>query len=72
MNLSARAATVKRTTNERKVIAVRALANVEPVSALAARHGVSRLLVYRQMHKASAALDDLFSPAQTGDVEVGP
>lgn len=69
MNLSARAATVKLTTNERKVIAVRALANVEPVSALAARHGVSRPLVYRQMHKASAALDDLFSPAQTGDVE---
>ena len=47
-------------------MAVRALADAEPISTLAARHGVSRP-VYRQMHKASAALDDLFSPAQTND-----
>jgi transposase-like protein len=67
MNLSCCAAPVKLTTNERKVMAVRALAGAEPISALAARHGVSRPLVYRQMHKASAALDDLFSPAQTYD-----
>ncbi|RWA46789.1 hypothetical protein AU476_35390 [Cupriavidus sp. UYMSc13B] len=31
---------------------------------MAARHGVSRPLVYRQMRKASAALDEAFSPTQ--------
>ena len=69
MKLSACAATVKLAANERKMIAVGALAGTEPVSTLAARHGVSRPLVYRQMHKASAALDELFSPAQTDDVD---
>src|ERR1700738_4673978 len=67
MKLSACAATVKLAANERKMIAVRALAGTDPVSALAARHGVSRPLVYRQMHKASAALDELFSTEQTDD-----
>ena len=43
------------------------LAGNEPVSALAARHGVSRPLVYRQMRKASAALDELFSTEQADD-----
>jgi len=69
MKLSACAATVKLAANERKMIAVGALAGTEPVSTLAARHGVSRPLVYRQMHKASAALDKLFSPAQTDDAD---
>jgi len=63
------AANVKLSAHERKVIAVRALASAEPISALAARHGVSRPLVYRHMHQASAALDDLFSPTPPGDVE---
>src|SRR6202051_1090093 len=67
MKLSACAATVKLAANERKMIAVRALAGTAPVSTLAARHGVSRPLVYRQMRKASAALDDLFSTEQTDD-----
>ena len=67
MKLSACAATVKLAANERKMIAVRALAGTEPVSTLAARHGVSRPLVYRQMHKASAALDEFFSTEQTDD-----
>src|SRR5260370_15756875 len=67
MKLSACAATVKLAANERKMIAVRALAGAEPVSTLAARHGVSRPLVYRQMPKASAALDELFSTEQTDD-----
>jgi hypothetical protein len=67
MNLSACALPVKLASNERKVMAVRALAGAEPISALAARHGVSRPLVYRQMHKASAALDEIFSPAPTDD-----
>jgi hypothetical protein len=67
MNQSVCAAPTKLATNERKMMAVRALAGAEPVSTLAARHGVSRPLVYRQMHKASAALDDLFSTEQTED-----
>jgi hypothetical protein len=67
MNQSLCAAPTKLATNERKMMAVRALAGAEPVSALAARHGVSRPLVYRQMHKVSAALDELFSTEQTDD-----
>src|ERR1700680_2766494 len=67
MNQVVCAPPTKRATNERKMMAVRALAGAEPISALAARHGVSRPLVYRQMHKASAALDNLFAPAQTAD-----
>jgi hypothetical protein len=69
MKLSACAATVKLAANECKMIAVRALAGTEPVSTLAARHGVSRPRVYRQMHKASAALDVLFSPTPTDDAD---
>ena len=65
MNLSVCAASVKLTTDDRKVMAVRALTGAERVSALAARHGVSRPLVYRQMGKARAALDELFSAAQS-------
>ncbi|MFL9989477.1 hypothetical protein, partial [Paraburkholderia sediminicola] len=60
MTQSVCAASVKLTTEDRKVMAVRALAGAEPISALAARHGVSRPLVYRQMDKARAALDELF------------
>jgi len=56
MNQSVCAAPAKQPTNERKMMAVRALAGAESVSVLAARHGVSRPLVYRQMYKASAAL----------------
>ena len=69
MNRSARAASMKLAASERKVMAIRALAGAEPVSALAARYGVSRPLVYRQMHKASGALDDLFCAAPTDDVD---
>jgi hypothetical protein len=67
MNQPVCAAPTKLATNERKMMAVRALAGAEPVSALAAQHGVSRPLVYRQMNKASAALDELFSTEQTDD-----
>src|ERR1700674_2571129 len=67
MKLSACAATVKLAANERKMIAVGALAGAEPVSTLAARHGVSRPLVYRQMHKANTALDEIFSTEQTDE-----
>ena len=69
MNISACTVNVKMNAIDRKGLAVVALAKSEPISALAARHGVSRPLVYRQMHKASAALDELFSPTQADDVE---
>src|SRR5260370_7803897 len=69
MKLAAWAAAVKLAAKERRAMAIRALAGTDPVSALAARHGVSRPLLYRQMHKASAALDELFSPAQTDDAD---
>lgn len=65
MNFSVAAASVKLTTDDRKVMAIRALAGAEPISALAARHGVSRPLVYRQMDKARAAIDEIFSPVQS-------
>ena len=51
---------------DRKDLAIQALARSETVSDLAARHGVSRKFVYRQTDKASAALDDAFSPAVRG------
>jgi hypothetical protein len=54
---------------DRGDLAVRALARSEPVSDLAAKHGVSRKFVYQQTHKARIALDDAFSSA-TPDNEV--
>src|SRR5215211_5833652 len=55
--------------SDRKDLAIQALAGSETVGDLAARHGVSRKFVYRQAHKASAALDEAFSSA-TPDEEV--
>src|SRR4051794_31701995 len=52
---------------DRKVLAIQALAGSDTVSDLAARHGVSRKFVYQQTHKASAALDEAFSPAVRDD-----
>src|SRR3954454_4499225 len=54
---------------DRKDLAIKALAGSETVCDLAARHGVSRKFVYRQTHRARAALDDAFSSA-TPDEEV--
>jgi transposase-like protein len=48
--------------SDRRDLAIQALAGAETVSDLAARHGVSRKFVYRQTHKARAALDDTVSP----------
>jgi hypothetical protein len=48
---------------DRKDLAVQVLARSEPVSDLAAKHGVSRKFVYQQTHRARVALDDAFSPA---------
>lgn len=56
-------------TTDRKFMAIHAMAGTESITALAAQHGVSRPLVYRQMHKARAALDVLFSPVPTDDEE---
>jgi len=53
--------------NDRKDLAIQALARSETVSDLAARHGVSRKFVYQQTHKAGAALNDAFSPATPDD-----
>src|SRR4051795_2187879 len=52
---------------DRKDLAIHALAGSETVSDLAARHGVSRKFVYRQAHKATAALDEAFSPVVRDD-----
>ncbi|WP_455289932.1 hypothetical protein [Cupriavidus necator] len=54
---------------ECKTIALHALAGTESVTDLAARHGVSRPLIYRQRDQAAAALDALFSPSTTADDE---
>src|SRR3954453_1815197 len=56
--------------SDRKDLAIQALAGSETVCDLAARHGVSRKFVYRQTHKARAALDDAFSSAEQDDEEV--
>ena len=53
--------------NDRKDLAVSALARSATVSDLAARHGVSRKFVYQQTHKARAALDDAFTPITRDD-----
>jgi hypothetical protein len=53
--------------SDRKNLAIHALARSEPVSDLAARHGVSRKFVYAQKHKASIALDDAFLSAAAED-----
>src|SRR3954470_18294722 len=52
---------------DRKDLAIQALAGSETVSDLAAQHGVSRKFVYRQTHKARAALDEAFSPVVRDD-----
>jgi hypothetical protein len=48
-------------------LAVQALARSASVSALAAKHGVSRKFVYQQTHKARIALDDAFRSAPPDD-----
>src|SRR5271165_6285920 len=53
--------------SDREELAIQALARSEPVSDLAARHGVSRKFVYAQTHKARIALDDAFSSATAED-----
>ncbi len=60
-------AAAKLSENDRKDLAIQALAGSGTVSDLAVRHGVSRKFVYQQTHKARAALDDTFSSATPDD-----
>jgi hypothetical protein len=46
--------------SDRKDLAIQALARSATISGLSVRHGVSRKFVYQQVHKACAALDDVF------------
>jgi hypothetical protein len=54
--------------NDRKDLAVQALARSATISDLSARHGVSRKFVYQQTYKARVALDDAFLAAPEDDV----
>jgi len=53
--------------DDRKDLAVQALARSATVSDLSTRHGVSRKFVYQQADKARHALDDAFLSAATDD-----
>jgi hypothetical protein len=53
--------------NDRKDLAVLALARSATVTDLAVLHGVSRKFVYQQTHKAQAALDDAFTASMPDD-----
>jgi hypothetical protein len=53
--------------DDRKDLAVQALARSATVSDLSTRHGVSRKFVYQQANKARHALDDAFLSAATDD-----
>ncbi len=68
-------AAAKLSGNDRKDLAIRALAQSATISDLAARHGVSRKFVYQQTHKAFAALDDAFpascSTRHHGGIPIG-
>jgi hypothetical protein len=53
----------------RQKLGIGVVANVKPVSQLAAENQVSRKFVYQQGQKAKAALDEVFEP-KTSDNEV--
>ncbi len=53
--------------NDRKDLAVQALARSATISDLSSRHGVSRKFVYQQANKARRALDDAFVSACADD-----
>ncbi len=52
---------------QRKQLAIEALARAETISELAHQHEVSRKFVYQQIHTAEAALDEAFAPSPTRD-----
>jgi hypothetical protein len=53
--------------DDRKNLAVQALAQSATVSDLSIRHGVSRKFVYQQTKKARHAVDEAFLAAATDD-----
>jgi len=53
--------------DERKNLAMQALAGSATISDLAAQHGVSRKFVYQQTRKAGIALDEVFASAAFDD-----
>lgn len=53
--------------NDRKDLAIQALARSATISDLSVRHGVSRKFVYQQTRKAGEALDDAFTPITRDD-----
>ena len=53
--------------DQRKQIAVQALARSEPIAHLAGKYDVSRNFVYRHASKASSALDEAFAPSDKDD-----
>jgi hypothetical protein len=52
---------------ERRRLSVQAMARSEPITRLARRYGVSRQFVHRQTARATAALEDAFTPASRED-----
>jgi hypothetical protein len=57
--------------DDRKDVAVQALARSVTVSDLSARHGASRKFVYQQADKARHALDGVFRDAATDNIQEG-
>ena len=64
-----RSAARRLTDDKRKAIALQALSSTEPISVLAARNGVSRPTVYRQISTATAALDEAFDSPRAADTD---
>jgi hypothetical protein len=52
---------------QRRDLAIQALAGTETVSVLARQHQVSRKFLYQQLHTAEDALDQAFAPSSTLD-----
>jgi hypothetical protein len=53
--------------DQRRTLAISALAGVQPIAHLAEEHGVSRKFIYAQTAKADAALDDCFRQPGTSE-----
>ena len=53
--------------DQRRALAVAALASVQPITQLAQEHEVSRKFIYTQMAKAEVALDDCFAKPSADD-----
>lgn len=55
---------------QRRDLSLEALRRCEPLTQLAAQHGVSRKFVYQQMAQATAAVDQAFQPAGVSESKV--